>query len=187
MEIAIAAFLCAACAVQDSAAQRQVAHLAASLGRSYGLLAVAIAGAVLTCILAALAGAWLGHQLIGAERAAVVAGALALAAALLLGKRKVVLAREPTRSLGAIFFVLLARQAFDPARLLILAGGAMIADPIPAAIGGTIGSVLALSVAWYARKLPLSVHASRILHMALAVLVLLASGVVLWIGLNIGA
>lgn len=169
-----------------SAARQLVAHLASSLARSSSLLLAALVSAILTSALAALAGAWFAQQLIGAERAALIAGVLAVAAAMLLGNRSVTLAKEPTRSLGAIFLVLLARQALDPARLLIFAGAAMIAAPIPAALGGAIGTVAVLSLAWSAPQQGLGERAGLIIRVALALLALVAAAILLWIGLNVG-
>ncbi|NVE95909.1 hypothetical protein [Altererythrobacter lutimaris] len=187
MEIAIGVFLAAAWAAQVGTARELVAHLATSLGRSSGLLLVALISAILTSAFTAMAGAWFAQQLIGAERAALIAGVLALSAAMLLGNRSLTLAKEPTRSLGAIFLVLLARQALDPARLLIFAGAAMIADPIPAGFGGSIGSAAMLLTAWSVPQQALGKRAALILRVTLAVLALVVAAMVLWIGLNIGA
>ncbi|XUU60914.1 hypothetical protein ACRAQ6_01180 [Erythrobacter sp. HA6-11] len=187
MEIAIAAFLAAASAAQVGTARELVAHLATSLGRSSGLLLVALISAMLTSAFAAVAGAWFAQQLIGAERAALIAGVLAIAAAMLLGNRSAALAKEPTRSLGAIFLVLLARQAMDPARLFVFAGAAMIAAPMPAGSGGAIGTAAVLTLAWFAPHAALGKRAALILRVTLAVLALVVAAMVLWIGLNVGA
>ena len=58
--------------------------------------------------------------------------------------------REPTRSLFAAGLVLLAHQAADAARFLVLAIALATFAPIPAAVGGALGSAGALAFGWLA-------------------------------------
>ena len=126
------------------------ARLAGTLGARAGLLAAAWVSAIATSALAGWAGAWLAPQMASAAKAMFVAAALAVSALELAFLRVRAAPAEPTRSLGAIFVVLLAEQATDAARFFVLALAVATAGPALAAAGGALGSGAVLTAAWAA-------------------------------------
>ncbi len=128
--------------------QWMVARWADSLGRSTGLLAVAVGCACLS----AAAMAWLGGGFAALlpPRAAqmLVAFALAMAAAELALPVRFKAPAEPTRSLAAIAIVLLARQLGDGARFAVFALAAWTVWPVTAGLGGAIGGAAAAALGW---------------------------------------
>ena len=127
--------------------QRLVADLVLKLGRSPGFVLVSALTSGLTGVGMACLGAALSGQLLGAERAYLIAAALAASAVWLFLPHANKMPKEPTRSLGAIAIVLILRQIVDAPRLAIFAGGAAIASAYPAAWGGAIGATAALWLA----------------------------------------
>jgi len=125
-----------------------VAQWAESLHRSTALLVVA----VLCAGLSACAMAWVGAEFAALlpHRAAqmLVAFALGVAAIELALPARVRKPQEPTRSLGAIGIVLLARQIGDGARFAVFALAAWTALPVAAAIGGALGGAAAVTIGW---------------------------------------
>ncbi|WP_171033090.1 TMEM165/GDT1 family protein [Qipengyuania marisflavi] len=128
--------------------QKMVAYLRAALGASPALLGVGIVSAVLTAAIAAYAGAYLSATMSEDAATMFIAIALLLAAAELAWPDKSKPPAEPTRSLGAIFIVLFARQLTDGSRFLIAAFSAVLASPVLAGIGGALGGAAAVAVGW---------------------------------------
>ncbi len=161
--------------------QWQVAQLADGLARSAPLLVLAIA----TALVSAAAMAWLGASfadLLPARAAAMlVAFALAAAAFELFWPVKVKPPREPTRSLGAIGAVLLARQIGDAARFVVFALAAGATYPVTAAIGGGLAGAAAVALGWSVGGEGLARWPLRPLRLALATCLMIAAMV---IGLN---
>jgi Ca2+/H+ antiporter, TMEM165/GDT1 family len=148
-------FALIACLVASLGGRDQVlvARLAAAQGPRPALLVVALVAALASTALAAWAGARLLADLAPSQRG--LGAALALIAAgadmLVLGPGKP--PAEPTRSLFAAFVVLLAHQITDAARLLVLALAVATAAPLPAGMGGALGSGAALVSGWLAPAL----------------------------------
>lgn len=157
-----------------------VAALSRNPGPRPGVLLVAIG---VCCITAALAGwaAALTSPLMAAP-ARLFLAALALGFA---GGEALVLSpgrepQEPTLSLGALTFVLLAHQMTDAARFLIF-GIALAADArMPATLGGGLAGILLLAAAWGAPEWFVWRHLRWARRGLGLVLLLLA----LWIGLR---
>ncbi len=128
--------------------QWMVAQWAEALGRSLPLLIAA----ALSASLAAAAMAWVGTEfaaiLPGRARQMLVAFALGLAAAELALPVRVKPPKDPTRSLPALFLVLLARQIGDGARFGIVALAAWSGAPVATALGGALGGAGAVCAGW---------------------------------------
>lgn len=148
MDAALIAF--AACLLTSfgGRAHLTIAMLAASLGRSGGLLFVAMATALLATVTMALAGASLSAQFAGEPRKWIIFGAVLLAAIELAIPVNQPAAKEPTRSFGAIGLALLAKQIADAPRLCVFASAAALARPDPAIAGGGLAALLATLAAW---------------------------------------
>lgn len=162
--------------------QMVMGELADRLGRSSLLLATGIACAVAS----AAAMAWLGGTFadILPLRAArmLVAFALAVAALeLALPARRQAAAAEPTRSLGAIALVLLARQIGDAARFVVFAYAVLAHYPIVSALGGAIGGAAAIALGWMAGGATLARYPLRWWRRGLALCLFVAA---IFIGLN---
>ncbi|GAA0272506.1 hypothetical protein GCM10009127_11110 [Alteraurantiacibacter aestuarii] len=145
-----ALFLCLlACALVTIAGRDQlrVARLSARLGPGAGLFAAIWLSAIATCALAAWIGTQLAAMMTGDAKLMFVALAVLLAALELFVLRAGKAPRQPTRSTGAILLVLLAVQATDAARFLVLSLSIMTGEWVLAAIGGALGSGIALSAA----------------------------------------
>lgn len=158
-----------------------VAQWSDGLGQSAALLVLAI----LSAMVAAGAMAW-----IGAEFAAIlprragqmlIAFALAIAAAELAWPVKIKQPQEPTRSLGAIGIVLLARQVGDGARFGVFALAAWSVVPLTAALGGALGGAAAVALGWGFGAAGMARWPLRAVRMALAAGLIVAA---LFIGLN---
>lgn len=158
-----------------------VAQWADALGRRGSLLALAIASA---CI-AAGAMAWLGAEFAALlpRRAAqmLVAFAFAIAAFELAWPVRIKEPSEPTRSLGAIAIVLLARQVGDGARFAIFALAAWATMPATAALGGAVAGSAAVALGWGIGAEGLARLPLRILRFVLAACLIVAA---LFIALN---
>lgn len=161
--------------------QWMVARWAGALGQSGQLLAVAV---VSSC-LAAAAMAWIGAEFASLlpRRAGqmLVAFALAMAAAELALPVRPKVPDEPTRSLGAILVVLLARQIGDAARFAVFALAAWTALPFTAGLGGALGGAVAVGLGWAAGPEALARLPLRMVRIALSVALALAA---LFIGLD---
>lgn len=126
--------------------QLLAARLAKRLGQGWGLLVVGALASTVSALAMAAAGLALTLVLPAPAADMLVAIALLIAAVELAWRRHAALPDEPTRSLFAIFVVLLARQLGDAARFLVFAfaasGSAWLAG-----IGGALGGTAALALA----------------------------------------
>jgi hypothetical protein len=168
--------------------QMLVAALTARLGRHGGLL-------LMGCITGALASgfaAWATQEIAGQMTypARLVLACFALAAA---GVESLVFqpkfkAKEPTRSLFAAAIVLLSQQAADAARFLVLAIALVTDAPVPAAVGGAMGTGGTLLLGWLAAGEMLDAQSGIVTIRRWAGTVLLGVGVGLgiWIFAEIG-
>ncbi|WP_330658295.1 hypothetical protein [Erythrobacter sp.] len=161
--------------------QLTVAHFSDALGRSGSLLALGIAASAASAALMAWAGASLAAILPSRAAEMLVAFALAIAAAELAWPARVKRPAEPTRSLGAIAIVVLARQVGDAARFAVFAFAAEAVYPVVTVIGGAIGGGAAIALGWYAGGARLARFPLRAMRLALAALLFVAA---LFIGLN---
>lgn len=161
--------------------QWMVARWADALGPSRSLLAVAM----LCAALAAGAMAWIGAQFADLlpRRATqmLVAFALGIAALELALLVRSTPPAEPTRSLGAISIVLLARQIGDAARFAVFALAAWSAVPLTAGIGGAMGGAAAVMLGWAAGGAGLARWPLGTMRRCLAAALALAA---LFVGLN---
>lgn len=161
--------------------QQLVAQWSDALGQSKALLLVAI----LCAGLSAAAMAWIGSGFAALlpRRAGqmLVAVALGLAAVELAWPVKPQAPREPTRSLGAIAIVLLARQIGDGARFAVFALAAWAILPAAVALGGAVGGAAAVAVGWSAGATKLARWPLRSLRLGLAACLFVAA---LFTGLN---
>ncbi|MBI1402228.1 MAG: hypothetical protein GC147_03310 [Porphyrobacter sp.] len=158
-----------------------VARWADGLGQRASLLLVAIAAAAFSAALMAWAGAGLAALLPPRAARMLVAAALAIAAFELGWPVRQTVPREPTRSLGAIFIVLAARQVGDAARFTVLALAAAAHLPAVAALGGAVGGAAALALGWALGASGLVRWPLRGLRRGLGLCLILAA---LFIGLN---
>jgi Ca2+/H+ antiporter, TMEM165/GDT1 family len=130
--------------------QGVMADLADRLGRSPLLLATWIACAALSAGLMAWLGSTFAALLPYRAAQMLVAFALAAAALELALPVRIRAVAEPTRSLGAIGLVLLARQIGDGARFMVFAFAALAHFPVLSALGGALGGAAALVAGWLA-------------------------------------
>ncbi|MEQ8412656.1 MAG: hypothetical protein RIB52_14000 [Erythrobacter sp.] len=158
-----------------------VAQLSDALGRSAPLLALGLACAAASAGLMAWAGAGLAAILPQRAAEMLVAFALAIAAAELAWPAKVKRPAEPTRSVGAIGIVLLARQVGDAARFAVFAFAAEAVYPVVTVIGGTLGGGAAIALGWLAGAERLARFPLRVIRLVLAALLFVTA---LFIGLN---
>jgi putative Ca2+/H+ antiporter (TMEM165/GDT1 family) len=161
--------------------QLLVAILSDRLGRSGQLLALAAVCAALSAALMAWAGAGLAAILPRRAADMLVAFALVAAAFELAWPARVRQPAEPTRSLGAIGIILLARQVGDAARFVVFAFAAQAVYPLVSALGGTLGGIGAIGLGWFAGDEALARFPLRALRLALAAGLFVAA---LFIGLN---
>lgn len=128
--------------------QMMVAQWSEALGRSAGLLVVAALSAAIT----AAAMAWVGGDLVAIVNARakqmMVAFALGMAALSLAWPVRLAAPREPTRSLPALFIVLVSRQIGDSARFGIFALALWTGAPVASGLGGALGGAAAVGLAW---------------------------------------
>lgn len=158
-------FLACAFVIVAGREQVRVARLSAGLGAGAGLFAAIWISAIAASVLVAWVGSLMAPMIPGNGKLMFLAMAMLLASLELVFLRPGKPPAEPTRSVGAILLVLLAKQATDGARFLVLALCVVTGDPVLAGIGGALGSGIALSVAamagreWEAR-LPLRLIAN---------------------------
>ena len=103
---------------------------------------------------------------------AAVAVGFAGAESMLLVPRRAL--AEPTRSLGALALVLLARQVTDAGRFLIFGLGVGMGAPLAAGAGGILGSAALVFFAW-ARPELLETPGARLIRRAVGGVLLLAA------------
>lgn len=158
-----------------------VARWTEALGQSGALLFTGIACA---CVSAAFM-AWLGAQFAAMlpPRAGqmLVAFALVAAGIELLLRVESAPPKEPTRSLGAIAIVLLARQIGDGARFAVFALAAWSGLPAVTALGGAIGGAAAIALGWGMGAGTLARWPLRAVRLGLGIALLVAA---LFIGLD---
>jgi len=130
--------------------QMLIAGLAERLARPRPLLSAAWLAAVLSALAMAWAGAFLTALMPPAASAMLIAIALLLAAVELLLPSARIMPKEPTRSLGAVLLVLLARQLGDAPRFVIFALAVAAPQPLLAGAGGALGGGAALTIGWLA-------------------------------------
>jgi len=128
--------------------QVMVGAWADRLGQSSALLATAILTSVLAAAVMAWAGAGFAAILPGAAAQMLVAFAFGFAALELALPVRHKPAAEPTRSLGALGIVLLARQIGDGARFAVFALAAWASLPLAAGLGGALGGAAAVGMGW---------------------------------------
>jgi putative Ca2+/H+ antiporter (TMEM165/GDT1 family) len=160
--------------------QRMAASLSANLGASTGLLITLWITCAVSASFAAVVGAGIALYLPPAGKLMFVAFAMLIGAAELAWPWLWREPEEPTRSLFAIAFVIAARQLLDAGRFIVLAIAAATGAPVLAAIGGTIGGGVALTLGWamgadLKERLPL-----RTMRLAIAALLF---GAAVWTGL----
>ena len=159
--------------------QLLIARLRAANGSRGGLplLMTGIACALATGALAAWAGGVVDAMISDAAETMLVAFALGLAGVELLWPNREKRLIEPTRSLGAIALVLLARQVSDGPRFVIFAlaanSGAVLLTGIGGALGGAIAIVMGWSLADGLERLPL-----RPVRLGLGIVVLIGAVVI---------
>jgi len=158
--------------------QLLAARLAERLGRGGGLLAVGALASTASAMAMAIAGLALALVLPGPAADVLVAIALLVAAVELAWQRSPRLPEEPTRSLFAVFLVLLARQLGDAARFCVFAfaaGGSAWLAGIGGALGGAASLALGIGLAGEIATWPL-----RGIRLALALALFVAA---VWLGL----
>lgn len=128
--------------------QMTIAGLTVQQGRRPAVLMVGIVSSICTALVAAWAAATILDILPPPARLFFAASALGLAGleALFLGPRRI--PSEPTNSLGALAFVLLALQITDSARFVILGVGVGLASPWIAGWGGALAGACLMLFAW---------------------------------------
>jgi putative Ca2+/H+ antiporter (TMEM165/GDT1 family) len=135
-------------ATDGGRAQLLVARLAKDLGRSQGLLLSALATSSATMLLAVWIGSVARLQLDKDVIAWLAALAMLGASIELLWPVRMREAKEPTRSLGAVSLVLIARQLVDAPRLVVFAASTQLAPAFILALGGALGGGVCLWFGW---------------------------------------
>ncbi|KWV92385.1 hypothetical protein [Erythrobacter sp. YT30] len=158
-----------------------VARLSDASDRAAPLLFVAIVCAGLSAAALGFAGSAIAHILPTRAGTMLVAFALVAAAIELAWPVKVRAMKEPTRSLGAIGFVLLVKQMVDGPRFIIFAFAAAAHFAPAAAIGGALGGAMALAIGWFVGERKLARLPFSILRPLLGACLFVAG---LLIGLN---
>ncbi len=130
--------------------QLVIADLADRLGQTAPLLVTAMVCAITSAGLMAWLGSTFAAMLPWRAARMLVAFALAAGALELAMPVRLKPIHEPTRSLGAIGIVLLARQIGDGARFVIFAFAALAHFPVVSAVGGALGGAAALALGWSA-------------------------------------
>lgn len=128
--------------------QLTIAGLALRQGRRPAVLIVAIISSVLTALAAAWGAGWMLAHLPPPARtifAAFALGAAGLESLLFAPRRN---PKEPTNSLGALAIVLLAHQATDAVRFMVVGMGVGLAGPLPAGAAGVLGGTALVTFAW---------------------------------------
>lgn len=161
--------------------QRLVAQWSDALGQNAALLVIGIVSAAIAAAVMAWAGAEFAALLPRRAAQMLVAFALGLAAFELAWPVRVKQPREPTRSLGAIGIVLLARQIGDGARFAVFALAAWASLPFTAALGGALGGAGAIALGWGVGAAGLIRWPLRSLRLVLATGLIVAA---LFTGLN---
>ncbi|WP_126173747.1 hypothetical protein [Altericroceibacterium xinjiangense] len=122
-----------------------VARLSARLGTGAALPCAICLAVLASSALAGWAASLVVPAIVRGLAPVLAAVSLVLGAVQLIALRPRRVPEEPTRSFGAIFLVLLAGQAFDPARLAIFGLAVWTGDTVAATLGGVLGSGIALT------------------------------------------
>jgi len=145
--LALSAALLAGIGARD---QTAMARLAGAQGARPSAWVIGVSVSFATAALAVWAAVSIA-PLLPAHGLALLAGlATALAGVEMLAAVPGPAPKEPTNSLGALAFVLIAHQLTDATRLLTFAIALLAASPVLAGIGGALGGALSLSAAWLA-------------------------------------
>jgi putative Ca2+/H+ antiporter (TMEM165/GDT1 family) len=163
-----------------------IAALADRLGRAPLLLVVGIACAGVSAGVMAWAGGRMADWLPYRAAQMLVAFALGFAALELALPVKREAPAEPTRSLGAIALVLLARQLGDAARFVVFAFAALAHLPWVSGLGGALAGAGALALAWSLGAEGLARYRPAVWRRLLAALCAL-SGVLIGLDARLGA
>lgn len=158
--------------------QLLLARMAEERGAAGALLGVGWASVLAATLLMAVAGQAIGALMPPAARTMLVAIALVFAAFDLAWPVKRPAFKEPTRSLGALFVVLLSRQISDSPRFIVFSLAIWSANAWLAVLGGAMAGLAGLTLGWLLgeeleRGLPL-----RAIRLALAA-VLGVAGIVI--------
>ncbi len=136
------------CTSLGSREQMLIARIAGILPRGNALPVTGASVSALTAAFMAWGGQAIAGLLTGSASVLLVTGTLLLAAVDLARTKNCDDLREPTRSLGAIAWVLLVRQVGDASRLVILAVSAYSQNAVSAGWGGALGGVASIGLAW---------------------------------------
>lgn len=166
---------------QGARDQMLIAQLSDASARALPLLVLAITCASISAAALAFFGATIAHILPSRAGQMLVAFALVAAAIELVWPVKVKPMKEPTRSLGAITFVLFARQLGDGPRFIVFAFAASASFAQTAALGGALGGAGALALGWFVGERGLSKIAFQYLRPVLGACLFIAA---VFIGLN---
>ncbi|MBA4045988.1 MAG: hypothetical protein C0471_16445 [Erythrobacter sp.] len=158
-----------------------VAQWSDALGQRMSVLVIALICAGVSAGVMAWLGSGFAALLPRRAGQMLVAFALFAAAIELAWPAKPQAPREPTRSLGAIAIVLLARQIGDGARFTVFALAAWAHWPAATALGGAIGGSGAVALGWTLGAARLSHWPLRTIRLALAACLIVAA---LFTGLN---
>jgi Ca2+/H+ antiporter, TMEM165/GDT1 family len=160
--------------------QMMVARWADALGHSAALLLVAMASAALAAGVMAWVGAEFAALLPRRAGQMLVAFALVIAAFELAWPVRITPPKEPTRSLGAIAIVLLARQIGDGARFAVFALAAWAHLPLTAGLGGALGGAGAVALGWGLGVQGLARWPLRYLRQGFGAVLIVAAVVIGW-------
>ena len=150
-----------------------IGMMAISLGRSAGLLLVAVAASLFATAVVVLAGQQVAVNFNGEVLQWIIVVALIGGAAELVFPFDRPRADEPTRSLGAIGIVLFLRQIFDAPRLCLFASAAALPSADHAVIGGGGAAARASFLAWFFADCQIGERFRYVVRLSLAVIVLL--------------
>lgn len=128
--------------------QIMMARMSEASGGAASLIAVGIVTSALAAAAMAFAGAGIAKMLPWQAQHMLIAFALVAAAFELAWPVKLKEPQEPTQSLGAFGIVLAAAQVRDAARFAVFAFAAAAALVPAAGLGGALGGVGALAMAW---------------------------------------
>lgn len=175
MPALLLAFIATTIAALGNKDQMIVGDMSDKLGRSSALLAAAWACSALTAVLMSWSGSMLAAIMPSNGKLMLIAFALGISAFELAWPVRYKPMKEPTRSLGAVFIVLIARQIGDAPRFLIFALAVGMGAPTMAAIGGAIGGGLALTLAWLLGRHEMMGWPLRKIRLSLALIIGMAA------------
>ena len=130
--------------------QTAMARLAGAQGARPSAWVIGVAIACATAAIAVWAALAIASLLPAHGKALLAAVVIALAGVEMLATVPGPAPKEPTRSLGALAFVLTAHQLTDATRLLTFAIALLAGSPLLTGVGGAVGGALSLSAAWLA-------------------------------------